>query len=87
MTKLKPTTSSVWEIETSHLVAVPRTILAASVQHLKDQVQYIADTKGVRVDRPPIGVVVFTEEPDRLHCFFTDRHGKRRRFMRLRRGG
>lgn len=85
MTKLKPTVSSTWEIETSHLVAVPRSIIAASMQHLKDQVQYIADTKGVRADRPPIGVVAFVEDDDRLHCFFTDRHGKRRRFMRLKR--
>lgn len=73
-------------IETSHMVAIPPSYTAGSLEELQSQVQATADGKRVGKGHPAIGELSFTwdEEAKKLHAFFTDRHGKRRRFMRLR---
>lgn len=82
-----------WLIETSHMVNVPAHIEAVDPTELRRRVQEIADSKEVRVDRPAIGELTFIFNTDdygcTAHAHFLDRHGKRRRFMRLRaeRGG
>jgi len=80
-----------WRIETSHMVAVPQSIEVDDLPELRRQVQQIADSKAVRPDRPAIGELSFKyelddhDEPVVVHSFFTNRHGKKARFMRLRR--
>lgn len=80
-----------WSIETSHLVAVPRQYTAIDLEDLKRQLQETADSKRLRVDRPPIGPLAFKVEYDEagelsvVHSSFQGRNGKRLRFMRLRR--
>lgn len=82
---------AIWNIETSHMVDVPVLIEASTPPELRRRVQEIADKKKVRTDRPPIGELSFRYELDAngdtavVHAYFIDRHGKRRRFMRLRR--
>lgn len=80
-----------WNVETSHMVAVPQSIEADDLPELRGQVQQIADSKAVRPDRPAIGELSFKyelddrDEPVVVHAFFTNLHGKKARFMRLRR--
>ena len=80
-----------WNIEMSHMVSVPRYIDATTLVDLRSRVQHIADAKKERSDRPAIGEIFFRYELDDqdrakvVHCYFEDRHQKRRRFMRLRR--
>lgn len=72
----------------SYTVDHPEAIEARSVDLIEDQIQQIADRKSVRVDRPPIGELRFKhfDKPEgyEVHAFFTDRHGKSRRFMKTR---
>ena len=80
-----------WCIETSHTVAVPQSIEADDLPELRRQVQQIADSKVARPDSPAIGELSFkyelddNDEPMVVHSFFINRHGKKARFMRLRR--
>lgn len=89
--KLRSRRTTRWVIETSHLVAIPTHIDANGLVDLRRQVQHIADTKRTHTDRPPIGDLEYRyeldeqERPIKVHCFFIDSRGKRRRFMRLRR--
>lgn len=76
-----------WIVETSHMVSVPPFIEARTVKELHRKVQGIADQKKVRVDRPPIGKVKLfrgDDFPEVIRFFFIDKHGKHRRFMRVR---
>lgn len=78
-----------WIIERSHLVTVPTHIDANGLVDLRSRVQRLADDKHTRSDRPPIGPLTFRYElddnelPIKVFAFFTDRHNKPRRFMRL----
>lgn len=80
-----------WNVETSHMVAVPQVIEADDLPELRRRVQQIADSKAVRPDRPAIGELSFKYELDShdqpvvVHSYFMNRHGKKARFMRLRR--
>ena len=80
-----------WNVETSHMVAVPRVIEADDLPELRGRVQQIADSKVARPDSPAIGELSFKyelddkDEPLVVHSFFINRHGKKARFMRLRR--
>ena len=81
-----------WDIESSHMCNVPRCVEVESMAELRSWVQDIADSKKVRSDRPAMDEITFRYEIDEsieevnvTHCYFTDRHGKQRRFMRLRR--
>lgn len=80
-----------WCIETSHMVAVPESIEADDLPELRRQVQQIADSKVARPESPAIGELSFKyelddqDEPVVVHSFFMNRHGKKARFMRLRR--
>lgn len=84
----------VWKVETSWLVAsrgegIPKEIVVDSMEELRSRIQYLADGKA---NKPPIGEVHFRYELDRMndkaivvHAYFTNKHNKRARFMRLRR--
>lgn len=80
----------IWNIETSHMVAVPTLIEAGSVSELRRRVQEIADSKKVNAKRPPIGKLSFRYELDEagntlvVHAHFIGKNGRRLRFMRLR---
>ncbi len=80
-----------WQIDNSHMVAVPDYITTRSLPELCSQVQAIADSKKVRTDRPPMGTISFRYEADphgiitTVHTYFINKHGKQTRFMRLRR--
>jgi hypothetical protein len=80
-----------WTIEMSHMVAVPKYIEATTMEELRSRVQEIADSKKIRTDRPAMGEITFRYEVDKydqvnvVHSYFLDKHGKLRRFMRLRR--
>jgi len=80
-----------WNVETSHMVAIPQVIVADDLPELRRRVQLIADSKVARPDSPAIGELSFkyeldeADEPVVVHSFFINRHGKKARFMRLRR--
>lgn len=80
-----------WNIEASHMVAVPAHIIADTAAELRGWVRRLAESKKVRSDRPAIGELSYRYELDSfdevqvVHVYFTNRHGKRTRFMRLRR--
>ncbi len=73
------------------MVAVPQFIEAQNVEELRSRVQSLADHKKAREDRPAIGEISFRYEldvydrPEVVHAYFTNKHGKLTRFMRLRR--
>lgn len=79
-----------WKIEASYTVDHPREVEVQDLPELRSWVQSRADAKKVRVDRPPIGKLHFRYEHDAddqpivVHVYFNDRHGARKRFMRLR---
>jgi hypothetical protein len=70
-----------WIIEQSHMIDVPKSIRASTVNELKSVVRRIADTKSHR----PVGELHFDMKPDVVHVGFIGEDGRRRRFMRLRR--
>lgn len=80
-----------WKVETSHIVTHPATYEATDVFDLYRQLQHTADTKKVRIDRPPIGALEFkpTEneycEVVTVHAWFRGQDGSKKRFMRLSR--
>jgi len=63
------------------MIAVPQTITASDPLELRRRVQEIADSK----IHSPVGQIEFSEEGDIIRCYFRDKHGEKRRFMRLRR--
>lgn len=79
-----------WRVETSHIVTHPAFYEAKDHFDLYRQLQHTADTKKVRLDRPPIGQLEFKAveneycEVEVVHAFFRGRDGTKRRFMRLR---
>lgn len=80
-----------WIVETSHIVTHPPSYEAEDHFDLYRQLQHTADTKKVRIDRPPIGQLEFKSVENEycevvvVHAFFRGHDGKKRRFMRLRR--
>lgn len=80
-----------WKVETSHIVTHPEVYEADDVFDLYRQLQHTADTKKVRIDRPPIGPLEFKPVENEyceiivVHAFFRGHDGSKRRFMRLRR--
>lgn len=80
--------ASRWFIESSHMVAVPEYIDADSLPELRGLVQTIANSKK---RKPVIGPLEFRyqlddkDEVSVVHCYFTNRHDKKVRFMRLSR--
>lgn len=80
----------IWNVETSHMVNVPKTFEVDTYDELRRRVQQIANRKSLHSDRPVCGELSFRYELDSndeavvVHAYFTDRHKKRRRFMRLR---
>jgi hypothetical protein len=72
---------------------MPTHLEVTSIEDLRSQVQHLADTKQLRIDRPPIGTVTFRyeldehEQPVKVHVLFKDQHKKLRRFMRLAKVG
>lgn len=73
-----------WVIEKSHMLAVPNSYMAASVDHLKQLVIATADSK---THRPIVGLLEFTHlvrnGKETMLVFFRDANNKKRRFMRL----
>lgn len=80
----------IFNVETSHMVDVPKRVEARSLQHMREQLQSVADSKKLRIDRPPIGPLSYRyeldddDEPLVVHAFFVNSRGKRLRFMRLK---
>lgn len=80
-----------WKVETSHLVNVPKLFEYHTIQALRDTITALANRRSVRTDKPRFGELTYRyelsqdDEVDVIHVYFTDRHSKRRRFMRLRR--
>lgn len=79
-----------WEVEASYLVAIPQDYQSITLASLRDQLQATADRKR---SKPPLGPLEFRYETDKdnyvtvVHAYFTNKHGKKTRFMRLRREG
>ena len=80
-----------WSIEQSHMVAHPNDLETESLAELREWVQGFADSKKIRADRPAMGEISFryemdnsTDEVTLVHTYFTNKHGKLQRFMRLR---
>ena len=79
------TSTSTWAIEQSHCIAHPSSIETEDVSELRSWVQYFADSKV-----NTMGKIHFRYELDdtdhitTVHCYFTNKHGKLQRFMRLR---
>lgn len=82
---------SIWNIEMSHMVAVPQYILAHNLREVRAALRAIADSKITRTDRPAIGRLFYrydVDDQDRVnvvHSYFVGRNGKQRRFIRVRR--
>lgn len=80
-----------WNILSSHMAAVPQFYEAENLRDLRQQIQTTADNKVVRHDRPPMGQISFRYELDendrvcKVHAYFTNKHGKQARFMKLER--
>jgi hypothetical protein len=76
-----------WQVEKSHLVAIPEKVMAETVSDLRRWVQEKADFS---TNAHPFGEISFryelndNEEPVIIHAYFSNRHGKQQRFMRLR---
>lgn len=78
----------IWLIDQSHLVNVPPHVEvdSSSFSDIPRKVQSLADNAKSRLS---FGKLVFKWELDNQHrpirvfSYFTDRHGKQRRFMRL----
>jgi hypothetical protein len=76
---------SIWQVEKSHPVAVPASIEAVSLLNLQRAIQLIANGGDYgeityRWELDPVEPIAL-----RVHCYFIDRQGKQRRFMRLAR--
>lgn len=75
-----------WDVESSHMVAVPKFYMAGTVESLKRLVQLTADSKK---RRPIVGLLEYShfvrDGKEMLLVFFRDQHNKKRRFMRLAR--
>lgn len=86
-------TQARWNIETSHIPikSVVGHLDAASLEDLRRQIQKYADDKPVTEERPAMGELTYRYEHDNfdrvevVHAYFTNKHGKLARFMRLRR--
>jgi len=70
-----------WEVEMSFRVEVPTVFKVKNIEELRSRVQAIAN----RPSRVPFGPIEFIGDDRIIHCYFTDKLGDRRRFMRLRR--
>jgi len=87
---LSLTRQSTWDVETCHLIDHPTLYEPSSLKELKNWIQLAADAKKTRPNSPPLGELHFRYEADDdgsvyvIHSYFTDKGGRRRRFMRLR---
>ncbi len=74
-----------WYVETSHMVAVPRTIMAEDLADLYRKLQAIADSKK---RKPLIGELSFKLHPHgdnlyKVNSYFRGQKGNTKRFMRV----
>lgn len=81
-----------WNVEASYKVRAPQFIKASSVPRLRTKLQSLADTYRPRPGSPALGRLTFryelderSDEVNTIYAYYENRHGKRARFMRLRR--
>lgn len=81
-----------WLVERSYLKHVPDNLEANELEDIRLQVQEIADQYNAREPTSlSFGAITFRYETDSndrastIHCYFVDRHGNLKRFMRLKR--
>ena len=80
-----------WLVESSHMANTPDLMKAPTLRALRRKVQAIADSKPYRRGVPPMGQIQFRYEVDDqdcvtiVHCYFVNKHGDQKRFMRLKR--
>jgi hypothetical protein len=83
----------IWATVKSYKVQAPDYFEATNLEHLRQQLQTLADSYIPDPDNfiPPLGDLEFryeldeNEEPDIIHAYFTDKNLSRARFIRLRR--
>lgn len=80
-----------WVVDSSHCCNVPTEVEVESMAELREWVQGIANSRST--EDKPFGVIQYrysmdphTEEVTVVYAYFTNRHSKLCRFMKLTRG-